>query len=109
MFMKVLGKDYDGVTRISLDNLKKLANGKRKISSIEITRDETAFFFGDEAYFASGFSTGYAGEGSHGLHKAIMMFNPESIDNNFQNTKIDRLNSSYGWRWNPIDGFEKLF
>lgn len=101
-----IGSDADGVTEISLDALKQYVKSK-KLKSIAISKNgKSAFVFKDDTfYIASGFSFGYGGEGPHGLHKAIRLWFPKAIDEDFWNTEIPHLDQSSNWTWAPKGGF----
>jgi len=69
----------------------------------------SAFFFGEKlqyVYEASGFAIGYGGEGPHGLWKAIRLWHPDKLNENFWENKIHILNSTKDWVWTPEKDWE---
>jgi hypothetical protein len=108
MELQIIGSDTEGVTDISLENLKNLANQGKILESIRLDPGfppQTTFIFKDHtAYVASGLSYGYSGEGPHGLHQAIRMFS-NSIDGDFHNTAIPLLPQEKSWIWEEGRGF----
>lgn len=104
--MNVIGYDEDGVTEISLENLGQIAMSGKILDKIEIADSVSSFIFKDHSvYHASGFSVGYGGEGPHGLHKAIKMFHPDKIEDDFRETTISQLDPKKSWDWFPMKGF----
>lgn len=104
--MNVIGYDEDGVTEISLENLSQIAMNGKILEKVEISDSISSFIFKDHSvYHASGFSVGYSGEGPHGLHKAIKMFHPDKIEDNFNETTISQLDRMKSWDWFPMKGF----
>lgn len=96
MGLKIIGHDDDCITRISIDALDTLTY--KTLLEIWITSNPKAvgqffcFIFDDDTeYIASGFSTGYSGEGPRGLYKAIKMFWPDYKDKDFQSSGIALL------------------
>ncbi len=106
--MNIIGYDNDGVTQKSLQTLE--FYNKRKLVKVIIEAEnavncKTYFVFdGDDAYRASGFSIGYGGEGPNGLYKAIKMFYPDKIEDNFWESPISKL-EYHNWEWTPHSGF----
>lgn len=101
--------DRDGVTDISFEALKKIKEDGHKLRAVTITRAEFGHicdfsFEGDSHYIASGFSIGYGGTGPHGLHKAIRMWD-ETLDFDFWNTAISKLDPKRTWIYSPGKGF----
>jgi hypothetical protein len=111
MKMTVLGKDTEGVTQTSLSNLKKLhEKGHKLVRVILYGGDDfhSEFHFEDGVYIASGFSWGYPGTGPHGLHMAILMFEPEGLDKDFYKTLIGGLDQEKSWIVIPGVGITEL-
>jgi hypothetical protein len=103
-----IGEDRDGITEISLDNLKKIVLQEHKLKRVDIYGKENAIEFVFEAgdfYRASGFSIGYGGTGPHGLWRAIQMFCPGNIDKDFWATGIASLDKNKDWTWQSQTGF----
>lgn len=108
MNYNIVEADKEGVTEISLENIKKYADAGKVLEYV-ILEDEmppkTIFVFKDHTAFqASGFAFGYGGEGPRGLHKAIRMFS-EDIDEDFHKTAIPMLPKDRSWIWQPKRGF----
>jgi hypothetical protein len=114
--MKRLGRDTDGITQISLDALKLLKEEGYKLEVVRIygttTMDiSSVFFFGKNLeyfYVASGFSIGYGGEGPHGLWKAIRLWHPDKLGEDFWKTGISQLSTENDWTWSPEKGWEVI-
>lgn len=109
----LIGEDFDGVTSISLEALKKVFEDGKILEKIEIGPNGSStmcsFIFKDHGiYNASGFSIGYGGTGPHGLHRAIRMFCPENIEQDFWETPISKLSSNKSWNWSPRRGFTSV-
>ena len=113
--MKNIGKDRDGITQVSLDALTSIKEQGYKLEMVRVYNRHreagtlSAFFFGEDlryVYEASGFAVGYGGEGPHGLWKAIRLWYPDKLDEDFWNTKIHILKSNKDWAWTPEKGWE---
>jgi hypothetical protein len=113
--MKVIGKDRDGITQISLEALKALRDSGEELEMVRIYTDHhevgvmAAFFFSPgfgRIYEASGFGIGYGGEGPHGLWKAIRMWYPDKMAEDFWKTEISHLDPKESWAWTPDKGWE---
>ena len=108
--MEVIGSDRDGVTSTSLKNIEKFS--KRNLVRVYIDAASpstciTSFIFeGEEVYRATGFSIGYGGEGPRGLWKAIRIFHPNKIEQDFWDTPIASLGFDTNWMWTPDNGFK---
>jgi len=108
------GADYDGVTAISIDALKKIKDDGAELIGVRILGGTTMdircqFFFEDQtSYSASGFSIGYGGEGPHGLHEAIKMFCPDNVNFDFWRCPINSLDPRLSYEWDPKDGFHVI-
>lgn len=107
-----IGRDDDGVSEISYNALKKIASEKEvRISKIEFSTDPimvTVIHFDDDTrYEATGFSIGYGGTGPRFLHKAIRLFNPEDIAEDFWQSRINSIEHAnrHKYIWMPGDGF----
>ena len=105
--MKIIGKDKDGITQISLEALEKIKKQGYELNMVRIYHDGevgtlSVFFFGDGleyVYKASGFSIGYGGEGPHGIWKVFRMWYPDKFNKDFWNTEIPLLKSDKDWCW----------
>ena len=110
--MKLLGRDTDGVTDISLKAIIAIKEEGKQLEAVGIfggrTNDITCMFYfdNDETYQASGFSIGYGGEGPHGLWKAIKLWYPKEIGD-FNESKISSLSDKKDWLWTPSGGFRE--
>lgn len=107
-----IGSDYEGVSEISYNALKEIASEKDvRISKIEFSADPmmvtTIYFDDDTHYEATGFSIGYGGTGPHFLHKAIRLFNPEDISEDFWESRINSVEHAnrHKYIWIPDSGF----
>lgn len=106
-----LGFDEDGVTSVSVLALESLAQSGKILEKVEIAGDGpsgviASFIFKCHGiYNASGFSVGYGGEGPHGLQKAIRLFHPDKLSEDFWNTPIAELDPNKKWAWKPLHGF----
>lgn len=106
-----IGHDNDGYTEQSLEALTTINKKGFKLEKIYIYPTnsptcKTLFIFKTEkVYFASGFSIGYGGQGPHGLHKAIQLFYPNSIEFDFWDSDISTLGYDSNWEWTPEKGF----
>ena len=107
-----IGSDYDGISEVSYNALKKIANEKKvRIERIEFSADPlmtTTIFFDDNTHYeATGFSIGYGGTGPHFLHKAIQLFNREDIAEDFWRSGINEAEHSdrHRYIWTPDNGF----
>lgn len=107
----IIGYDSDGITRISLDNLKEIKDNSEVLEEVHIAGTGPSdiicsFVFKRHGiYNASGFSVGYSGEGPHGLYEAIKMFHPDKIQDVFHETAINELDPNMSWDWTPQKGF----
>jgi len=106
-----IGMDDGGITDVSLKALEEIAERGNVLEKVEIAGGGTSevvcsFIFKDHGiYNASGFSVGYGGEGPHGLYKAIKVFHPGSIEDEFGKTPIAKLDPERSWNWYPQKGF----
>lgn len=108
--MECIGKDYDGITEVSLEALRVLyAQGKR-LKRVEIKQAEDGWSFtccfifdDDTSYEASGFGISYGGEGPRGLHKAIGFWYPNQMPEDFYSTPIQQIRAKQGHKivWTP--------
>ena len=106
--MQSRGKDVDGITYISLNNLKKMKSMGLKLKLILILKNGiSCFIFNDNSYYiASGFAVGYGGEGPHGLYNAIKLWYPE-IYTDFYESGIMQLTQFENYIWIPKLGVFK--
>lgn len=108
-----IGRDTEGVSEISFAELKRLASDGKQLSRITFSSDNmmvTTFYFDDDTHYsATGFSIGYGGTGPHYFHKAIRLFHPEAIHEDFWKSGINNLDHSERHRyvWTPEGGFRK--
>lgn len=113
--MECIGKDFEGATDISLEALNALYLQGKEVLRVEIEATESGwtfimrFVFKDDTYYeASGFNIGYGGTGPHGLYKAIRIWYPDKLPEDFYATKISRLKHKPGYKivWTPVVDFE---
>ena len=104
--MKCLGKDYDGITQISLESLENIEDKLLRIEILktDFTQKCCRFIFENGYYEASGFNIGYCGEGPQGLWKAIRIFYP-NLYSTFEESKINGLKHFMNYTWTPEEGF----
>lgn len=102
----ILG-DSEGITSISLENIKELDNKRLVKILIKPEVPPASIFYFDDGtiYKATGFAIGYGGEGPHGLHKAIKYFYPNLLDDDFWATDIPRLDGNQSAEWSLEKGF----
>ena len=108
-----LGSDDSGVTELSLNNLIRIKNCGYVLTRITLSIERVQFHFTknpdlEAHYSASGISFGYGGEGAHGLWKAIRLWHPDKIGENFWDTEIPNLQRLKKYVWDLENGFQLL-
>lgn len=101
--------DSDGITDISLNNVKKHYKAGKCLKRVFIHGDAysnimTTFVFKDGSeYVASGFSIGYRGTGPRGLFEAIKLFDPSIGE--WSDCEVGELSVSMVYEYVPGYGF----